>query len=253
VLVVGSGQSGTQIAEDLHLAGRTVHLATGDAPRCSRTYRGRDVVAWLDDMGHYRRPIEELPDPEATRARANHYVTGRDGGRDIDLRAFAAEGMRLYGRLLDVQGTTLRFAADLRAHLDGADAVLNAINAAIDRYIAEQGLDAPPPSVYTPVWEPAEEPTELDLGAITSVVWAIGYRADHSWIRLPVFDGAGRPQHRRGVTDVPGLYFLGLPWLHTWGSGRFVGVAADAAHLAERVRGTRLLRDMGMVDLRATG
>ncbi len=95
VLVVGSGQSGCQIAEDLFLAGRTVHLAVGSAPRVARRYRGRDVVEWLDLMGYYDRPITEFDDPDAVRARANHYVTGRDGGRDIDLRAFARDGMRV--------------------------------------------------------------------------------------------------------------------------------------------------------------
>jgi len=95
VLVVGSGQSGAQIAEDLHLAGRQVHLAVGSAPRVARRYRGRDVVAWLDDMGYYRRGINEFADADAVRFRANHYVTGRDGGHDIDLRAFALAGMRL--------------------------------------------------------------------------------------------------------------------------------------------------------------
>ena len=105
VLVVGTGQSGCQIAEDLHLAGRQVHLAVGGAPRVARFYRGRDCVAWLDDMGHYAKGIDEFADADAVRMRANHYVTGRDGGRDIDLRAFARDGMRLYGRLTGIDGT----------------------------------------------------------------------------------------------------------------------------------------------------
>ena len=104
VLVVGTGQSGCQIAEDLHLAGRRVHLCVGGAPRVARRYRGKDVVEWLDHMGYYDLPVHEHPLKERVRGRANHYVTGRDGGRDIDLRKFAAEGMRLYGRLKDVDG-----------------------------------------------------------------------------------------------------------------------------------------------------
>jgi len=98
--VVGSGQSGAQIAEDLHLEGRRVHLVVGNAPRVARFYRGRDVTDWLDDLGYYRMPVTEHPRREAVRAQANHYVTGRDGGRDIDLRKFALEGMRLHGRLI---------------------------------------------------------------------------------------------------------------------------------------------------------
>ena len=237
VLVVGSGQSGAQIAEDLHLAGRQVHLAVGDAPRCARFYRGRDVVAWLADMNYYDMPVERHPLKEGVRDNTNHYVTGRDGGRDIDLRAFAREGMRLYGLLKDLDGATFTFEPNLRAALDDADRVYNGINAAIDRHIAEKGIAAPPPSVYRPVWEPVEDPLALDIDAagISSIIWCIGYRPDFSWLDAAVFNDAGHPEHRRGVTAQPGVYFLGLPWLHTWGSGRFSGVARDALHLAERI------------------
>ena len=107
VLVVGTGQSGCQIAEDLHLAGRRVHLAVGGAPRTARRYRGRDVVDWLEDMGYYSLPVHEHPLKERVRAKANHYVTGRDGGRDIDLRQRAREGMRLYGHVEGARGTRL--------------------------------------------------------------------------------------------------------------------------------------------------
>ena len=237
VLVVGSGQSGAQIAEDLHLAGREVHLAVGDAPRCARFYRGRDVVAWLHDMGYYDMPVEKHPLREGVRDNTNHYVTGRDGGRDIDLRRFALEGMRLYGLLDGADGAVLRFKDTLTAALDEADRVYNGINAAIDKWIAEQGIEAPPSSVYTPVWQPDAPAPTLDLAAagIGSIIWCIGFRPDFSWLDAPVFNGAGHPKHHRGVTGVPGVYFLGLPWLHTWGSGRFSGVARDAAHIADRI------------------
>ena len=241
MLVVGTGQSGAQIAEDLHLAGRQVHLAVGSAPRCARTYRGRDVVTWLADMGQYDVPITEHPLGDAAREKTNHYVTGRDGGRDIDLRAFARDGMRLYGRTTGGGGSTVEFAPTLRASLDAADEVYNGINAAIDRWIAERGLSAPPGEPYAPVWEPAVEPAVLDLEAegVTSVVWAIGYRPDWSWLHVPVIGPDGHPQHRRGVTAVDGLYFLGLPWLHTWGSGRFASIARDAEHVAGAITGRR--------------
>jgi putative flavoprotein involved in K+ transport len=237
VLVVGTGQSGCQIAEDLHLAGRQVHLAVGGAPRVARRYRGRDVVAWLSDMGYYRRGIDEFADADAVRFRANHYVTGRDGGRDIDLRAFARDGMRLYGRLSDIRAGVLRFAADLRKNLDAADAVAEGIKDSIDSHIAAEGIDAPEEERYTPVWHPDVEPRALDLAAtpVGSVVWSTGFGADYRWIDLPVFDGRGYPTHRRGVTTIAGVYFLGLPWQHTWGSGRFCGVADDAEYLAARI------------------
>jgi putative flavoprotein involved in K+ transport len=240
VLVVGTGQSGCQIAEDLHLAGRTVHLAVGGATRVARRYRGRDVVAWLELTGYYQRAITDFPEADWPRLhRANQYVTGRDGGHDIDLRAFATEGMRLYGRLTGATtGGGLTFADDLARNLDGADAASDSVKNSIDAYIEAAGLDAPAEARYVPVWTPRpDHPVRLDLAAegITAVVWATGFGADHRWIEVPVFDGRGYPTHRRGVTSCPGLYFLGLPWQHTWGSGRFGGVAQDAEHLAGKI------------------
>jgi putative flavoprotein involved in K+ transport len=237
VLVVGTGQSGAQIAEDLHLAGRRVHLAVGNAPRFARRYRGRDVIAWMQDTGHYAKPVTERPLEERTQDRTNHYVTGRDGGRDIDLRAFARDGMVLHGRLTGIEAGGFRFAADLTANLDAADEVYNGINGLIDEYIAGAGLSVPiGPSRYHPLWAPTTATgPELAVDDVAAVVWATGFTRDYGWLHAGVFDGAGHPQHRRGVTAVPGLYFLGLPWLHTWGSGRFAGIAPDAAHLADRI------------------
>ncbi|GAA4711893.1 MSMEG_0569 family flavin-dependent oxidoreductase [Phytohabitans rumicis] len=247
VLVVGTGQSGCQIAEDLHLAGRQVHLAVGGAPRVARFYRGRDCVAWLDAMGHYGKGVDEFPDVDAVRMRVNHYVTGRDGGRDIDLRAFAKDGMRLYGRLAAVHGSTLEFGGDLAANLDHADAVAEGIKDSIDAYIAERGIDAPVEPRYVPVWEPdADHPRTVDVRAagITSVVWSTGFARDHRWIEVPVFDGRGYPMHWRGVTNCPGLYFLGLPWQYSWGSGRFEAVGRDAEFLADHIDASRRLADV---------
>jgi putative flavoprotein involved in K+ transport len=238
VLVVGSGQSGAQIAEDLHLSGRRVHLAVGSAPRVARRYRGRDCVAWLNDIGHYRMPITEHPEGLAARREPNHYVTGRGGGRDIDLRAFAADGMRLHGRLLDADGATLRFAADLEANLDAADATAERIKDTIDRWILGQDIQAPEEPRYQPVWHPpydGGEPLDLDADRVRTIVWATGFVSDWSWVKLPMFDEQGRPEHLRGVTNVDGLSVLGLPWLHTWGSGRFAGIAEDAEHVTEQI------------------
>jgi len=237
VLVVGSGQSGCQIAEDLHLAGRRVHLAIGNAPRCARRYRGKDVVEWLDDMRYYDIPIDQHPNREQVRDRANHYVTGRDGGHDLDLRQFAREGMKLYGPLRSIANGRCEFAPELKQNLDAADEVYRSINRSIDKFISERGVSAPEQRPYEAVWEPDEECTTLDaeLAGISAVVWCIGFGADFRWIHLPVFDERGYPAHERGVTSVPGLYFIGLPWLHTWGSGRFSGVGRDAEYLAARI------------------
>jgi putative flavoprotein involved in K+ transport len=237
VLVIGTGQSGCQIAEDLHLAGRRVHLCVGGATRTARFYRGRDVVDWLDDLGYYDMPVHEHKLGEAVRAKANQYVTGRGGGRDIDLRRFASEGMCLYGRLTGAREGLMTFAPDLGQNLDAADAASEKIKDTIDAHIEQTGIDAPTEERYTPVWEPAMEPLELDLAAspIRSIVWSTGFTPDYRWVELPVFDGGGRLVHERGVTDVPGAHVVGLPWLYTWGSGRFSGIARDAEYLAELV------------------
>ncbi|NQX15878.1 MSMEG_0569 family flavin-dependent oxidoreductase [Rathayibacter sp. VKM Ac-2857] len=239
VLVVGSGQSGAQIAEDLFLEGRDVHLALGTAPRVARFYRGRDCVAWLADMGVYDVPVHAQVGGLSKRESTNHYVTGRGGGRDIDLRAFARDGMTLYGRLQHVEGGSLRFAPTAEASLDYADSVAESIKNDIDAYIERSGIQAPTEARYTPVWRPEREIEELDLAAagITSIVWAVGFRADYSWMQIGVFDGAGHPTHRRGATAVPGLHFLGLPWLNTWGSGRFEAIARDAEHVVQQLLG----------------
>lgn len=235
VLVVGTGQSGCQIAEDLHLEGRKVHLSLGSAPRSPRRYRGKDAIAWLDEMGQYRMTVDDHPKGAAVRRQANHYMTGRDGGREIDLRRFATQGMALHGRLTSVDVKHLGFAPDVAAKLDAADAVYLGIRDLIDRHIAERNIAAPEEAAYAPAWHPAAETTSLDLEAagITSVVWSTGFRSDWSWVDAPAFDDAGAPVHHRGLSIVEGLSFIGLPWLHTWGSGRFSGVAQDAEHIVK--------------------
>lgn len=237
VLVVGTGQSGCQIAEDLHLAGKQVHLCVGSAPRSPRRYRGKDVVDWLDQMGYYDLSIDEHPQKEKARSNTNHYVTGRDGGREIDLRQFSLEGMQLYGRLKTISSSHLEFWDDLKQNLDRADAVANNIKKSIDGFIEKNQIQAPTEPPYKPVWEPEEAVLKLDYekANIGAVIWSTGYQPDFSWIEVPVFDGKGYPGHDRGVTGVQGLYFLGLPWLYTWGSGRFSGIARDATYLADYI------------------
>ncbi len=243
VLVVGSGQSGAQIAEDLHLDGRKVYLAVGDSPRCARFYRGKDVVDWLADMNYYDMPVGEHPLREGVRDNSNHYLTGRDGGRDIDLRQFANEGMELFGLLQDLDNGVLKFAPDLIAKLGEADLTYSRINASIDKFIAKNGIEAPAGRVYEPVWQPKVERTELDIteAGITSIVWCIGFRPDFSWVDAPVFNGRGNPSHDRGITPQQGLYFLGLPWLYTWGSGRFSGIARDALFIADNIKARQMI------------
>lgn len=238
VLVIGTGQSGCQIAEDLHIAGREVHLSVGTAPRSPRVYRGKEVTDWLTESGYYDIAIADHPQKETVREKTNHYLTGRDGGREIDLRRFALEGMKLYGRFDDINGSRFSFATDLQRNLDAADASYNNIRANIDAYIADKKIDAPVEAPYSPPWQPDATPTELDFVAagIRTVIWCIGFGTDYRWLELPVFDGRNQPAHNRGVTSIPGVYFLGLPWQNTWGSGRFADVGKDAAYLFENIR-----------------
>lgn len=238
-LVVGSGQSGAQIAEDLHLAGRKVYLATGNAPRCARFYRGRDVVAWLEDMAYYEMAVDDHPLKDGVRDNTNHYVTGRDGGHDIDLRQFALEGMELFGHLNDFDGDDFIFADNLTANLEAADKVFNNINQRIDQHIERNAIDAPAASVYQPCWIPEQDPTHCNLhdADISSIIWCIGFKPDYRWLDVPAFTGKGYPGHKRGISSFDGLYFIGLPWLHTWGSGRFSGVARDAEFVVDTIQG----------------
>jgi len=237
VLVIGTGQSGCQIAEDLHLAGKQVYLSVGSAPRSPRKYRGKDVVDWLDQMGYYDLSVDEHPQGEQVRTKTNHYVTGRDGGREINLRNFALEGMKLFGKLKQISGNRLEFQPNLKQNLDQADAVAESIKRTIDQFIEKNQIQAPTEAPYHPAWEPIEEPLSLDYEAanIGTVIWCTGYESDFRWIEIPVFDGKGYPGHQRGITAVAGLYFLGLPWLYTWGSGRFSGIARDATYLADYI------------------
>jgi putative flavoprotein involved in K+ transport len=192
-------------------------------------------------MGYYDLSIDQHPQKEKVRSKANHYLTGRDGGREIDLRRFALEGMQLHGRLKNIASNKLEFFNDLKQNLDGADAVSESIKKTIDNFIAKNNLDAPLETPYQPVWQPAMDIPDLDLAEanITTVIWCTGFQSDFSWIEIPVFDGKGYPCHDRGVTDIKGLYFLGLPWLYTWGSGRFSGVARDATYLADYIMARR--------------
>ncbi len=233
ILVVGSGQSGVQIMEDLCLAGRKVHLCLGNAPRCPRHYRGRDVFTWLEEMGEFRRTRSEL-----TNFPSESYLTGRDGGHEIDLREFASQGLKLYGFLDAISAKKVTIYPDLTEKLDAADHAYNDCCERIDAYITEREISAPSQAHYQPIWEPKHEPTELNFqeNRISTVIWCTGYRPDFKFIQLPVFTMLGLPETERGVTALPGLYFLGLPWMHTWGSARFAGIAEDADFIAAQIQ-----------------
>ncbi len=241
VLVVGSGQSGVQIAEELAEAGRRVFLSVGSAGRAPRRYRGRDVFVWMarcalhgEAYGAPLPTVDTLPDPRM-RLAGNPQLSGHRGGHDTDLRRFAAEGTTiLLGRIEGVEGTMLRLAPDLAANLAWADRFFDErLRPVFDTYIERAGIEAPPDDRVPFAYDPPE-PTSLDLvdAGVSSVIWTSGYRLDYSWIDLPIFDAWGFPRNRRGVTDVPGLYFLGLLWQHSQASANLMGVGLDARHIA---------------------
>ena len=247
-LVVGTGQSGVQMMEDLWIAGRDVRLAVGPAPRSPRWYRGRDATDWLHALGYYDITIDQQPDPKSTEAKTNHYMSGRDGGHEIDLRRFARDGLRMYGSVADMEGTTIRFLPDLEANLDAADKSYVGIRQMIDAYIAQEGIDAPEEPPFEKVWRPETEVTEIDVAAegITSILWCIGFRPNYDWLSVDCLNNRGRPIHRRGICAAEGVYFLGLGWLHTWGSGRFLGVAEDADHVVRAIADRATSRRQGI-------
>src|SRR5690242_15703990 len=234
VLVVGSGASGCQIVEDLLAAGRRVLLSVGRHRRFPRRYRGRDMFWWMERMGALDQTLAERPE---ARGRPNPLVTGVGGGHDIDLRDYAARGVTLLGRVEAMDGARLRLADDLDAQIARGDEGVAAFTRSVDAYVAQAGLAAPEETLPAPPPSSVVAIRSLDLDAsgITSVIWATGFRRDFSWIGLPVLDAAGEAVHRRGVTDCPGLYFLGLPWLHTLKSSVLCGVGRDALHLAEQI------------------
>jgi putative flavoprotein involved in K+ transport len=243
VLVVGTGQSGVQLAEELHEAGRHVILSVGSAGRVPRRYRGRDIFRWLaglavhgDEMGVTLPPREELPDPRL-RFAGNPHMSGHGGGHDTNLRQFAAEGMTLIGRIDGVNGENLAIAPDLTTNLALADDFFDLrFRELAEAFIAASGLDLPPDDRVPYVFEPPVL-RELDLAAnhVNSVLWTTGFRPRFDWIDLPIFDEAGYPNQSRGVTEVPGLYFLGLLWQHNQGSATLFGVNEDAHHLARQM------------------
>ena len=178
----------------------------------------------------HERPVDVLGSIDAVRRRrARRRREGEPGVR---------RQRELDRRLLEVDGTTLAFKDDLAARLDAADGTYNRINASIDAWIEREGIDAPPAEPYVPTWVPEPGPSSIDLVAdeVRTVIWATGFRPNWAWVDLPFLDETGYPAHDRGIsTRVPGLHLLGLPWLHTWGSGRFASIDRDARHLITHV------------------
>lgn len=238
VLVVGSGASGAQIAEELLRAGRRVYLSVGHHRRMPRRYRGRDLIWWISTLGLDQTPVERRgPD------KALPLITGAYGGHTIDFRDFAAQGITLMGRLVAAKDGAVEIADDLGASLASGDRAYAGFLDLVDGYVAQHKLDVPEdPGARTMLPDPPDlqQPLRrLDLGAagISSVIWSTGYGCDFGWIDLPVLNDQGEPRHSDGVTELPGLYFIGLQWLSRMNSSFLSGVGQDAQRIARHIAG----------------
>lgn len=237
VLVVGSAQSGMQIAEELYQNGRMVYMCTCSAARIPRRYRGRDIFSWLADSGFMDQTVDKLPSPRA-RLAGNPHLSGSSGGHSLNLHQFARDGVKLLGHIAGAQDGKVLLHSDLNENLAKADQVEQDITGMIDRYIESNGINAPQETL--PNLQDAystEEITELDLKTekISTVIWAMGYISDYRLVRLPLTDEDGFPIQHRGITQYPGLYFVGMTWLYKRKSPLFLGVGEDAEYIASHM------------------
>ena len=234
VLVVGSGSSGVQIAEELRRSGREVYLSVGPHERPPRRYRGKDFCWWLGTLGKWQARTPAPGTQHVTIA-----VSGADGGHTVDFRRLAAAGVVLLGMTEGYRDGAIRFAPDLAATVRRGDESYLALLAEADAHAAAHGLDLPEePEAHRIGPDPAcmtDPVLSLDPSELGAIVWATGYVTDFGWIEADAFDAAGRPVHECGVSRVPGLYFLGLPWLSMRGSSFIWGVYEDAARLADHI------------------
>jgi len=240
VLVIGSADSGCQIAEELQESGRHVYLCVGGAMRRRRRYRGKDAVFWAVATGMINQTVDQLSSPRA-RFAPNPQQTGKNGGYTLNLHQLARSGVVLLGRLLGVDGHVITLASDLQENLAKADQASEDFKKIVDEFIRRTGIDAldPEPDPLDQVRSDAatRAPSELDLKAagITAIIWATGFGFDFRFVHLPVLDDDGYPIQQRGVTKFPGLYFLGMNFLYDRKSGILLGVGEDAAHVASDI------------------
>lgn len=234
VLVVGSGQTGCQLAEEIHQSGRKVFLACGRCVWVPRRMHGHDAVWWMVESGFMDRTPDKLPSPLA-RLLGNPQATGHDGGRDLNFRVLHAMGVELLGRYVGAAGSRMHFADDLAASVDFGDARLADFLKFVETSCAAKGTAAPAFEMPRPLR--IKTRTELDIAhdQIGSVIWTSGYRPDYGWVKFPVFDDMGFPQQVDGCTTVPGLYFMGVHWMRKNKSSILYGVGEDAEVVARHI------------------
>ena len=242
VLVVGSAQSGVQVAEDLVGAGRTTHLATSPVARLRRRYRGRDTLEWLVECGFYDATLEQLPDPRMAKAPIPQISGVGRYGHTVSLQSLADLGVRLLGRPVGVDGGRIEFDDSLGANIAAGDQGSAILNGIMDAWIERTAgilLPVEPDPADTPHPDPmsVRSPAVLDLerDRIGTVIWATGYEVDFGYLHLPVLDAAGLPVHDHGAARTPGIHFLGLRWLNDRKSALITAADAEAAAMADRL------------------
>lgn len=236
VLVIGAGSSGVQIADELQRAGRRVYLSVGPHDRPPRAYRGRDFVWWLGVLG-----LWDLAANEPGKEHVTIAVSGANGGKTIDFRELAQQGVNLTGRTQSFKDGVVHFSNDLTANINSGDQNYLSLLDKADQYIKVNGLDLPEEPEARELIADTEcmvNPTlSLDLKAanITTIIWATGYTTNYDWLKVDAFDDNNQPKHHRGVSSEPGVYFLGLPWLSRRGSSFIWGVWHDAKYIADQI------------------
>jgi putative flavoprotein involved in K+ transport len=237
VLVVGASATGVQLANEIHRSGRTVTLAVGEHVRLPRTYRGRDIFWWMEATGLLAERYDEIDDLARARHLPSPQLTGATQAATTDLNALTEDGVRIVGRIGHITEGVAQFSGSLANTCALADLKMNRFLKRADEWATASGLDGelPPPHRFAPTHVDPRSPLELDLanGEITTVLWATGFRPDHSWLDIPVRDRAGHIRHDGGiVTGAPGLYLLGMPVLRTRASTYIHGAGADSEALA---------------------
>jgi putative flavoprotein involved in K+ transport len=236
-LVVGASATGVQLAAEIHRSGRPVTLAVGEHVRLPRTYRGRDIFWWMEATGLLAERYDQIDDLTRARHLPSPQLTGTPEATTTDLNTLMARGVRIVGRLGRVRNGVAQFSGSLANVCALADLKMSRFLNRADQWAAEAGLDddLPPPQRFAPTRVDPRSPLELDLtsGEITTVLWATGFRPDHSWLDIPVHDRTGHIRHDGGVvTGAPGLYLLGMPVLRTRASTYIHGATTDSETLA---------------------
>ena len=242
VLVVGASATGVQLAGEIHRSGRPVTLAVGEHVRLPRRYRGRDIFWWLEATGLLAERYDEIDDLTRARHLPSPQLTGAPEAISTDLNTLTAQGIRIVGRLGRILDGVAQFSGALANTCALADLKMNRFLNRADKWATASGLDGdlPPPRRFARTRVDPRTPLELDLtsGKITTVLWATGFRPDHSWLDIPVRDRTGRIRHDGGiVTSAPGLYVLGLPVLRSRASTYIHGAGADSEALAAQLHG----------------